>query len=170
MTTASPQAVLVILSGRRWSQASPWCLVTEVSPGTLSPELGFHMHSRTLTSTSLYTHMHMCKHTSHTERKAWSDVTFNSPASPGDFLFVANMVPFAFYLERPLWYIYIAVCLMDHPSMVSCEIQMNTELNHCGVTGFYQHLPPYVVQEPLKPDLLIGTFASLPPSFQKSYV
>lgn len=93
----------------------------------------------------------------------------NSPAHPGDLLFVANMVPFAFYLEQPIWYIYINVCLMDYPSMVSCEIQMNTELNHCGVTDFI-NTSPIGVKEPLIPDLLIGTFMPPPPCFQKSYV
>lgn len=72
---------------------------------------------------------------------AWSDVRSNSPAHPGDFLFVANMVLFEFYLERPIWYIYINVCFMDYPSMVSCEVQMNAELNHCGVTDFINTSP-----------------------------
>lgn len=63
------------------------------------------------------------------------------PLILGIFLSVANMVLFEFCLERPIWYISINACLVDNSSVVSCEIQMNTELNHCGVTDFISTSP-----------------------------
>lgn len=96
---------------------------------------GFQVHSLPRPCT------HTCIHT-HTERKAWSDVRFHSPAHPGDFLCCQY---------RSLWVLFRMIHLVH---LHQCLIY---RLSFCGVlcdtNGYrveslwshtlYQHLPPF---------------------------